>query len=211
MKDKKVIVIGGNGHLGSAATAGALDAGANVTIVSRHARPDGKATAISASTADRDALAKILADASAVVVSVEADWTTPGMQAIYIEGMKNVIATVPQDAHVVFMGNIGVTDVARMAEYNTAKLTAEKELRESGLDYTIIRPSWIVSGHTGAKLEQGDKYTGRRDDVSHDQLANAFAAILGNREAASGKTFELYGASDDIVDWQEAIKVLVKD
>ena len=111
----------------------------------------------------------------------------------------------------IFMGNIGVTDVAQMAEYNTAKLTAEKELRESGLDYTIIRPSWIVSGHTGAKLEQGDKYTGRRDDVSHDQLANAFAAILGNREAASGKTFELYGASDDIVDWQEAIKVLVKD
>ena len=96
MKDKKVIVIGGNGHLGSAATAGALDAGATVTIVSRHARPDGKATAISASIADRDALAKILADASAVVVSVEADWTTPGMQAIYIEGMKTSSPPCPK-------------------------------------------------------------------------------------------------------------------
>jgi uncharacterized protein YbjT (DUF2867 family) len=211
MNEQKIIVIGGNGHLGSAATEGALKTGAEVVIVSPHAKAVGDASAIQASISDKDALADILLDATTVIVSVEADWTPQGLQKVYVEGMQNVVDTVDVNAQIIFMGNIGVTDKERLADYNKAKLQAEQILRDSGHDYTIIRPSWIISGHTGVKIEQGDNYTGRRDDVSHDQLASAIEAIIVSRKVSSHKTFELYGGSGEIDNWGEAFKELKKD
>lgn len=46
MNEQKIIVIGGNGHLGSAATEGALKTGAEVVIVSPHAKAVGDASAL---------------------------------------------------------------------------------------------------------------------------------------------------------------------
>jgi len=212
MKEKNVVIIGGNGHLGSAAVQGALQVEADVTILSRHAEPMNERTkAVTGSITDKESLRSSLQDSDAVVVSVEADWTASGLNDIYVQGMRNVVQVAPDDSHIVFMGNIGVTDVERMPDYNRAKLEAESILRKSGKSYTIIRPSWIVSSHTGAKLEQGDQYTGRRDDVSHDQLANAIAAILENKVQSIGKTFELYGSNEDINDWSRALDALKVD
>jgi uncharacterized protein YbjT (DUF2867 family) len=206
-----VVVIGGNGHLGRAATQGAADVGAHVTVFSRNARrQDPRTVAVSGSITRVDDLRRVLDGVQAVVVSVEADWTAPGMQKVYVEGMRNVLATAPADAHIVFMGNIGVSDDSRMPEYNRAKRQAEDLLRRSGRRYTVLRPAWIVSGTTGAKLEQGDRYRGRRDDVSSDQLAKAIGAILTYADDSAGKTFELYGA-DQQVDWSRALKNLTKD
>jgi len=211
MEQKKVVVIGGNGLLGSAATRGAADTGALVTVLSRQARvQDPRTVAVRGSITSPDDLRAVLGDADGVVVSVESDWTPAGMERTYGDGMKNVLATAAAHAHIVFMGNIGVTDDTRMPEYNRAKRGAENLLRRSGRRYTIVRPGWIVSTPTGAKLEQGDRYRGRRDDVSSEQLAKAIGAVLTHSEESAGKTFELYGA-DHEVDWSRALKKLTKD
>jgi uncharacterized protein YbjT (DUF2867 family) len=211
MAQRKVVVIGGNGQLGSAATRGALDSGALVTVMSRRARQQDPGTvAVKGSITAIDDLREVLTAADAVIVSVEADWTPSGLRSVYVDGMKNVLAATSADTHIVFMGNIGVTDDSRMPDYNRAKRDAEELLRRSGKKYTILRPAWIVSGPTGAKLEQGDRYTGRRDDVSDGQLAQAIRAILTHSEEANGKTFELYGGSQDL-DWPTALKTLNPD
>jgi nucleoside-diphosphate-sugar epimerase len=185
MAQRKVVVIGGNGQLGSAATRGAVDAGAAVTVMSRHARQhDTRTVAVKGSIANIDDLRPVLhdADADAVIVSVEADWTPSGLRSVYVDGMRNVLSATSMDAHIVFMGNIGVTDEARMPDYNRAKREAE----------------------------QGDHYTGRRDDLSQEQLARAIRAILTHGDEAAGKTFELYGGSDEI-EWSTALNRLIMD
>jgi len=211
MSQRKVVVIGGNGQLGSAAARGAVDSGALVTVMSRRAhQQDSRTIAVKGSITNVDDLREVLQVADGVIVSVEADWTPSGMRSVYVDGMKNVISVTSTDAHIVFMGNIGVTDDSRMPDYNRAKREAEELLRRSGKKYTILRPAWIVSGSTGAKLEQGDHYTGRRDDVSDEQLAQAIRAILTHSDEATGKTFELYGGSQDL-DWPTALKSLKTD
>lgn len=108
------------------------------------------------------------------------------------------------------MGNIGVTDDSSMPEYNRAKREAENLLRRSGRRYSILRPAWIVSSPTGAKLEQGDRYRGRREDVSSEQWAKAIGAILTYADDSAGKSLELYGADQEVV-WSRALKDLTKD
>jgi uncharacterized protein YbjT (DUF2867 family) len=211
MEQRKIVVIGGNGLLGSAATRGSADTGALVTVMSRHARPQDKRTlAVQGSITSTDDLRAVLGDADGIVMSVEADWTPAGMKRIYVDGMRNVLSTAAPGAHIIFMGNIGVTDDSSMPEYNRAKREAENLLRRSGRRYTIIRPAWIVSSPTGAKLEQGDRYRGRREDVSSEQLAKAIGAILTHSEDSAGKTFELYGAPNE-VEWSSALGNLRKD
>jgi hypothetical protein len=59
-------------------------------------------------------------------------------------------------------------------------------------------------------FEQGDQYTGRRDDLTPENLGEAIAASFQYPEA-NGKTFELYGGSNNSPDWQAEFNKLASD
>lgn len=210
VKGRKIVVIGGGGLLGSASVEAALAATAEVVVLSRSATPQGGAKAISGSIADADTVRQALAGASGVVISVDAGRTPEQLHAVFVGGTQNVLTAASRDVHVIFMSHIGITKVERMPEYNLAKLKAEELIRNSGFPYTIIRPSWVVSGQTGVKLEQGDHYVGRRDDVGHGDLGAAVVAAFENEEARR-KTFELYGGGRAGSNWAELYGQLIAD
>ena len=207
---KKFVVIGGNGTLGSAAVEAAVAAGANVVILSRSAEATKGATAAKGSITNAATVRQALEGTVGVVISVEASRSPEQLKAVYVEGTRNVLDAAPKDAQVIFMSHIGITDIERIPDYNRAKLEAEKLIRESGLAYTIVRPSWIVSGTHGINLEQGDNYSGRRDDVGHGELGQTVVAAFENLEAR-GKTFELYGGGEKSPNWKEAFAQLTGD
>lgn len=205
---KKIVVFGGNGTLGSASVKVASEHGARVTIVSPHAELRGGAVeAIQGSISSAHDVLRAVEGADGVVIAVEG---FNSLQETYVKGAQTVIDTVSPSTHIIFMGNIGVTDMSRMPDYNQAKLQAEQLIRSSGLSYTIIRPSWIVSRKTGIKLEQGDRYTGRRDDVAHQQLGETVVAAFENLESR-GKTFELYGGGAENPNWRAEFARLEAD
>jgi uncharacterized protein YbjT (DUF2867 family) len=207
----KIVVIGGNGTLGSAAVKAALAHGAKVTVLSRHASASpGGAAAVAGSITDPEAVREAVQGAKGIVISVETSHTPNQLEAVYVEGTRNVLTVAPPDAHIIFMGHIGTTDIPRMPEYNKAKLRAEELIRQSGRAYTIIRPSWVLGGEgRGVKLEQGDRYTGRRDDITSGDLGATIVAAFENPDAR-GKTFELYGA-DMTPNWSKAFALLKPD
>ena len=197
---KKIVVIGGNGTLGSAAVEAAVAANAHVTILSRSAKSTSGAAPLQGSVSDPSSVGVAVAGAFGIVISVEANRSPEQLNAVYVEGTRNVLAAAARDAHIVFMSHIGITDIERMPDYNRAKLEAERLIRASGLSYTIIRPAWVVSGSKGVKFEQGDHHTGRRDDIGRGDLGRTIIAAFENPEAQF-KTFELYGGGPMKPDW----------
>jgi uncharacterized protein YbjT (DUF2867 family) len=211
IEGKKIVVIGGNGTLGSAAVEAAAAAGADVTILSRRATAPEGVAAVRGSITNPAALQEALRGAAGIVISVEASRSPEQLRAVYVEGTRNVLDAAPKDAHVIFMSHIGITEIERMPDYNGAKLDAEELIRASGRPYTIVRPAWIVSGgQRGIKLEQGDRYTGRRDDISHAELGNTILAAFEHQDAR-GTTFELYGGGRIGIDWDSAFAALRSD
>jgi uncharacterized protein YbjT (DUF2867 family) len=211
IQNKKIVVFGGNGWLGRAAVDAAAAKGANIVIVSRHASGGQEgATAITGSITDASVVQDAIRDANGIVISVDAPRTPEQLEAVFVGGTRNVLETAPEDAQIVFMSHIGITDIEQMPEYNKAKLRAEELIRDSGIAYTIIRPAWVVSGQTGYKFEQGDQYTGRRDDIGHTELGMAIVAAFENM-AARGKTFELYGGGGPVTNWASTFQQLNSD
>jgi uncharacterized protein YbjT (DUF2867 family) len=211
---QKIVVIGGNGWLGSAAVKTALAHHAKVTILSRHASAStSAANAVQGSITDAKAVREAVKGAKGIVISVEASRTPEQLNAVYVQGTRNVLEAVLEEAHIIFMGHIGITHIERMPDYNRAKLMAEELIRNSGRAYTIIRPSWVVSaeeGERGVKLEQGDHYTGRRDDIGSGDLGACIVAAFESPEAR-GKSFELYSGSERTPIWSQEFARLEPD
>ena len=99
------------------------------------------------------------------------------------EGVRNVILAA-RDAGVqrfVLVSSVSVThpenELNNFGRVLDWKLKSENVLRESGLNYTIVRPDWLrdePGGKLGFKIEQGDKISGRsisRSDVAAICLA----------------------------------------
>ncbi|MGE5527198.1 MAG: SDR family oxidoreductase [Methanosarcina sp.] len=82
-------------------------------------------------------------------------------------------------------------------EYLRAKAEADRELRESGLDYTIVRPGRLTdeapTGHVkiGERLERGE--------IPRADVAAVLAAVLG-ADNTIGKTFDLVSGDEPVVE-----------
>ncbi len=75
-----------------------------------------------------------------------------------------------------------------MRPYLRAKAKADGRLRESGLDWTIIRPGSLTEEGTG--LVEAAESLGRRGEIPREDVAAAFALALESPNTV-GKTFEL--------------------
>jgi nucleoside-diphosphate-sugar epimerase len=89
------------------------------------------------------------------------------------------------------------------AVYQRAKGSADADLVESGLAYTIVRPGMLTDEPGAGAVELGERV--ERGEVPRDDVAAVLAAVL-HEPGTAGKTFELVSGDTPI---DEAIRTLV--
>lgn len=90
--------------------------------------------------------------------------------------------------------------------YFAAKHYADVWLKNSGLDYTIIRPTLLLNeqGTGKAELAENVKQEGKKLEIAREDVANIIVASL-DHDNTIGKSFDATGGEDDI---DEAVKKL---
>lgn len=76
-----------------------------------------------------------------------------------------------------------------ISHYFRAKGVADEHLRESGLDYTIVRPGRLTDRPAATYID-ADERLGRHGEISRDDLAEVLVACL-ELPNTRGKTFEV--------------------
>jgi uncharacterized protein YbjT (DUF2867 family) len=76
-----------------------------------------------------------------------------------------------------------------MRPYQEAKAAADEALRDSGLDFTIVRPG-MLTDDPGTGLVDAAPTLGRRGSIPRDDVAAVLLAVL-DEPSAIGKTFDV--------------------
>ncbi len=87
--------------------------------------------------------------------------------------------------------------------YLEAKAAADQAVRESGLDYTIVRPGGLTDDPGTGQVDVAEKL-GRRGSIPRDDVAAVLVAVL-DTPSAIGTTFEVLSGSTPIVDAVRAL------
>ncbi len=72
-------------------------------------------------------------------------------------------------------------------EYLRAKAEADRALRESGLDFTIVRPGMLTDEPGGGRVALGERL--EPESISRDDVAAILAAVL-RAPGAAGRSFD---------------------
>jgi uncharacterized protein YbjT (DUF2867 family) len=90
-----------------------------------------------------------------------------------------------------------------MRPYQEAKAAADEALRESGLDFTIVRPGMLTDDPGTGHVDAAPKL-GRRGSIPRDDVAAVLLAVL-DEPSAIGKTFDVLSGDTPI---DEAVREL---
>lgn len=231
-----VLVTGGTGFIGSHIVAQLLKKGHRVAIMSRN--PGRKDAVVppgvevrQGDIADTASLERAMAGVDVVINAVQFPnhpVENPGKGHTYLEvdgeGTRRQVEAA-QAAGVrrfVYLSGAGVR-ADQTATWFRAKLMAEKAVRESGLEYTIFRPSWVY----GAKDRSLNRFVnfarwlpfipvigngkGRVQLVHVEDLAEVVAASVSMPRAA-GQVYDVGGpqalSMDEII--QTMLRVMGK-
>ena len=82
--------------------------------------------------------------------------------------------------------------------YLAAKSKADNALRESGLDYTVVRPGGLTDDPGTGTVDVAERL-GRRGQIPRDDVAAVLAAVL-NAPNTIAKTFEVLSGSTPVAD-----------
>lgn len=227
-----VLVAGGSGFIGSHIVRKLLQKGHKVIIMSRSpARARAGAPAgvevRQGDVADAESLRKAMTGVDTVINAVQfpnhpvenprkgytywkvdAEGTTRQVEAARAAGVKRFV----------YLGGAGTRE-GQTAPWFRAKLAAEKAVRESGLAWTIFRPSWVY-GPEDRSLNKfvafarflpfipviGSGKT-RVQPVFVDDLAEAVAQSIG-LEKAAGQVYEIGGPQELTMD--EIIRTMLR-
>ena len=83
-----------------------------------------------------------------------------------------------------------------MRPYLRAKARADERLKESGLDYTIIRPGSLTEDEGTGNVEAAESL-GRRGEIPREDVARTLAAALEEKNTYH-KTFEILSGETPI-------------
>jgi uncharacterized protein YbjT (DUF2867 family) len=217
----KVLVTGATGFVGPKVANAIVDAGHEVRVLERKPGSWRKAgircqEAVQGDMADADSLRRAAEGREVVVHLVAIRQGRPELfQRVMIEGTRNLLAAseAAGAARFVLMSALGTSEATKdLVPYYTAKWQQEQDVKASGLDHVIFRPSFIFGREGGilptfVNLAKFAPVTGivgsgkqRIQPIWVDDVGGYFAASVDKPEAA-GKTFELGGP--DTVSWDE--------
>ncbi|MFE0173225.1 SDR family oxidoreductase [Streptomyces sp. NPDC059002] len=136
-----IVVTGATGNVGRPLTQALAEAGEQVTAVSRHAAavPDG-VRHVSADLAELNGLAPALDGAKALFLLLSGDLHAPGARPADIIGL----AAVRGVRRIVLLSSQGVA-TRPLGPSRVAMRAVEDALRESGLDWAVLRPGGFAS------------------------------------------------------------------
>jgi NADH dehydrogenase len=151
-----VAVIGATGFVGSAVVPHLAEAGHRVVAVSREgARRPGWPASVEGRAADvtsGEGLAEALAGADAVVHLVAIPRETGGrrFEDVNVRGTRRVVDAAKRAGirRFVHLSAMGVVDDPRLG-YLRSKWRGEQAVRESGLDWVVLRPSLLFGPGDG--------------------------------------------------------------
>lgn len=151
----KVFVTGGTGHVGETTVRLLSERGHESRVLTRDAEAARRGLAsiprvyptsgdITANTAEQ--LAELMAKSEAVIhiVGIIIEKGTAGFEAVHTEGTRRVVeaAKLAGVKRFIHMSALGTREGA-VARYHQTKFAAERIVRDSGLDWTVFRPSII--------------------------------------------------------------------
>ncbi|MFF2790846.1 SDR family oxidoreductase [Streptomyces sp. NPDC058049] len=136
-----IVVTGATGNIGRPLTQALTEAGRQVTAVSRHtaAVPDGAAHVV-ADLAEPSGLKPVLAGAKALFLLLSGDLHAPGAGPADIIGE----AAASGVRRIVLLSTLGVA-TRPFGPTRIAMRALEDTLRESGLEWTVLRPGGFAS------------------------------------------------------------------
>lgn len=230
----KVAIIGGTGFVGSYIVEALIDAGHEPHVLVRPGSEDklhraGECQLTTGELASPEAVAAVVAGCDAVIynVGILREFPRQGVtfEALQYRGAETVAkaAAAAGIRRFLLMSANGIDSAE--TPYQTTKLKAEAMLRESGLDYTVFRPSVIfgdprgtmefatqlyrdmvraplpaVGFHTGLTPAHGEVLM---SPVHVRDVADAFVSALAD-DATIGKCFVLGGP--EVVSWVEMLE-----
>ncbi len=224
---KRVSIIGGSGFVGRAIVHEAIHHGHRVTVACRHperARDllvDG-VRLVRADVADGRGLDEAVRDADCVIylVGLLFEHGRYDFQAAHVRGVEHVIdackrAGVPQLIH---MSALGAGKIPASG-YSRTKGEGEGRVRQSGLDWTIFRPSVIYGAGDSffTRFKAMTRFSPivpviagstRFQPVWVQDVARAFVASIGNRKVV-GQTYELGGPR--VYTFRELLELLLRE
>lgn len=201
-----VLVTGGTGFVGKGVVAELLRRGYPVRVLSRTAPRGTGIEWAEGDVTEPEAVRRAVAGCRQVIhlVAIRREWGDRTFAAVTAGGARNVVqaAVAAGVERFVHMSALGLTDRPTTG-YMKAKAAAETAVRQSGLPFTIFRPSFIVG--PGGFVEEYSRLINRApfvpipgsgaypvQPVARADVASAFWRAIES-PAAVGKTYDLAG------------------
>jgi NADH dehydrogenase len=149
----RISVLGGGGFIGGVLVLNLIHMGYRLNLLTHRTNPDfispgGQITTTRGSIDDESSLMKCFQEADIVyhLVGIIAETGTKTFQKTVADGTRRVVSAAKKAGikKIVFLSALGTTEEAD-SEYLRTKWEAEQYIINSGIDYTIFRPS-IVYG-----------------------------------------------------------------
>ncbi|MCZ4410291.1 SDR family oxidoreductase [Cryomorphaceae bacterium 1068] len=134
-------------------------------------------------------------------LSIDLDGAVRTMEAAKAAGIKRFVMVSAAGAD-----DRSFWDKAEMKPYYVAKHYADEMLRNSDLNYTILRPVMLTNNDGTGLITASETMKGLNNEISRADVANAIEEVL-NREDTYGKTIEMSEGYHSI---EEAISGLTK-
>jgi uncharacterized protein YbjT (DUF2867 family) len=217
----RVLATGATGFVGPKVANALADAGHELRVLERKPGAWREAgircdAAVQGDVTDAPGLRSAVRGIEVVVHLVAIRQGSPDQfQRVMVEGTRNLLAAAKEEGirRFILMSALGTTEETKdLVPYYNAKWAEEQDVKASGLEHVIFRPSFIFGRDGGIlptfrKLARIAPVTGvigsgeqRIQPIWVDDVAAYFAAAVDKAEAAN-RTFELGGP--DVVTWNE--------